>query len=78
MVKSQYSKCPACGVELTAPKEKITPDGKKTKVGEGQEPSIKAEIDPEDTDDDVGEPGSNVLGFTFTCKKCSYAWFEHK
>lgn len=74
---SQLKSCPSCGVSLTAPKEKTNAEGKKTKVGNGQEPKIQVVLDPDD-DPDTGFVGDDILGWSFTCARCGYLWFEPK
>lgn len=76
MVNSQLNTCPACRVSLKPPVEEVNAEGKKTKVGTGQEPTIK--VVTEDDGDPDSPAGSDVIGFTFTCARCTYLWFEEK
>lgn len=77
MIKSGYKSCPACDIKLENPVEKVSVDGKKTKVGDGKAPKVKV-ILREDSQDEDCQPGEDVEGFLFTCLNCEYFWEESK
>jgi RNA polymerase subunit RPABC4/transcription elongation factor Spt4 len=77
MITSTQKTCPACGVSLIKPKETTNTEGVKKKVGDGQEPGMKVILDPDD-DPNTGFSGDDVIGFEFSCKRCTYVWNEYK